>query len=209
MENGTNHPNATVLARTVGQFLRMCALSSIILWFMPAHQLNAQPDVDLLRPNLQVQTSHRVVAIAAMPGGKRIVSGGTDGSVKIWDVGTGRLLRTLNNGGFVTSLVVARNGRTICSAGSGEGVKCWDAGSGRLIRTYLDSPVDSIALSPREDLIASASHDDVSVWDVDQAKVISWKFPAQGKRVNIPTIAFTQMPGASLRQTGVPWSYGI
>lgn len=60
------------------------------------------------KPELVVQTGHSddVMSIAFSPDGKILASGSSDGTIKLWDVATGKEIRTLKtdiSGGFVQS----------------------------------------------------------------------------------------------------------
>jgi WD40 repeat protein len=63
------------------------------------------------------------------PDGKRIVGGGADGRVKVWDAETGRETLTLNghaNKG-VWGVDFSPDGKRIVSSGNDGTVKIWDA----------------------------------------------------------------------------------
>lgn len=74
--------------------------------------------------------------------GSRAVTASWDGTAKIWDARTGRLLNTLvvstgTNGGRPRRVYYAEfspNGRTVLTAADGADVGIWDAASGRLLR---------------------------------------------------------------------------
>ena len=57
----------------------------------------------------------QIWALAFHPDGKRLVSGGTDGTVREWDLATGKELRKLHdvNGGFVMGLAFSGDGTAL------------------------------------------------------------------------------------------------
>src|SRR5262249_23149734 len=68
------------------------------------------------------------VAVAFAPDGKTLATGGRDGLVKLWDVASGRHLRTLElQYAQVEALAWSRDGRTVASAGQGGVIRLWDA----------------------------------------------------------------------------------
>ena len=84
-----------------------------------------------------------VLSIAFSHDGKRALSGGTDGSVRLWDIASGAELKTIKgHSGSVGTKAVAfsPDGRTILSVGGSDGLaKLWDISSGSLIRSFMVS----------------------------------------------------------------------
>ena len=89
-------------------------------------------------------------AVAVSPEGARVLSGGWDGSVKLWDVATGRLIHTFTAGTeTVYSVAFSPDGAQFVAGYGDRTAKLWDAASGQLVRT-LPHPdfVASVAFSP-------------------------------------------------------------
>ena len=79
---------------------------------------------------LQTLTGHSdsVYSVSFSPDGKRIVSGGTDKTLKVWDAETGQEMLTLTgHSDSVISVVFSPNGRRIISGSHDKTVKIWDA----------------------------------------------------------------------------------
>ena len=86
------------------------------------------------------------------PDGKTLASGGDDGSVRLWDIGTETLKATLRHrspGGFV-SVSFSPDGKTLASGNSIERtVVFWDATTGAVKATLVhDHVVYSVSFSP-------------------------------------------------------------
>lgn len=91
---------------------------------------------------LQTYRGHTraVLAIGYLPGGKVLVSAGSDQTIQVWEAATGRRQRTLDNHvGSVNDLAV-RNGQPvdslplIASASDDQTVRLWQPTLGRLVR---------------------------------------------------------------------------
>ena len=68
--------------------------------------------------------------------GRLLASAGADNTVKLWDVPTGRELRTLaGHTDLVTSLAFSADSQVVASASYDRSVKLWDAQSGQEIHT--------------------------------------------------------------------------
>ena len=91
--------------------------------------------------------------------------------LKVWDVASGHMLRTLapaDDSGS-TAVAVTADGRLAVSASEGETLKVWDVESGRELRTLKGHTgvVNGVALSKDGRLAVSASTDHtLKVWDV-------------------------------------------
>ena len=72
-----------------------------------------------------------VAAVAFSPDGQRLASESGDGTVKLWDAGSGSLLQTLEgHTDWVSAVAFSPDGQRLASASNDGTVKLWDAGSG-------------------------------------------------------------------------------
>jgi WD40 repeat protein/serine/threonine protein kinase len=114
--------------------------------------------------------------VAFSPDGRRLVTGGEANTVKIWDVQTGQLLRTIEgHKGEVYSVAFSPvgEGRLVASAGEDSTVKIWDSLTGELVRSFRGHRgiVSSLSFSPDGRFVVSGSRDkSVKVWDLAQLK---------------------------------------
>jgi WD40 repeat protein len=111
-----------------------------------------------------------VYSVAFSPDGRLLASGDWDKTIKLWDVATGSLVRTLKgHTGGVNSVAFSPDGRLLAS-GSGDGtIKLWDVATGSLVRTLSGhtNNVNSVAFSPDGRLLASGSDDNtIKLWEV-------------------------------------------
>jgi WD40 repeat protein/sterol desaturase/sphingolipid hydroxylase (fatty acid hydroxylase superfamily) len=109
----------------------------------------------------------RGVAISA--DGRRIVSGGDDGTVRVWDAAMGTTILTLTGHTRpVRSVAITADGRRIISGSFDRTVKVWDGATGReeFTLTGHTAPVLAAAVSADGQHIVSGSVDlTVRVWD--------------------------------------------
>jgi WD40 repeat protein len=103
-----------------------------------------------------------------LPGGRYLISAGTDRSVRLWDRTTGRLIRTFRGSGAIKSLAVMPDGSAVLSGTTDGAIELWETASGRLLRTLQGHKkiVLSLAVSADGGYIASASDDGtVRIWN--------------------------------------------
>src|SRR5262249_45145471 len=102
-------------------------------------------------------------------------------SIKLWDVATGRELRTLTRyGDLVGSIAFSPDGRTLASGTWYATIHLWDVASGRELGTIAEHGrgPSSIAFSPDGRTLASTSDDyTIRLWDATSARKHCDHFP--------------------------------
>ena len=102
------------------------------------------------------------------PDRKTLAAGLIDGSIKLWEIATGKELRTLNEQ-TVQSLAFSPDGRTLASSSFENTIKLWNVATGQELRILsgLDATVESLAFSPDGRTLASGSYNGtIKLWDV-------------------------------------------
>jgi hypothetical protein len=134
---------------------------------------------------LRVLTGHTkaVHALAALPGGSRVVSGGADATLRVWDAAAGTCERTLDcgRGGVVHALQALGPDRV--AAGSGDGtLRVWAVGGAaprceRVLKGHADGAF-ALALLPDGRVVSGSSDKSICVWAA-----------AERERVLVPPVA--------------------
>lgn len=116
------------------------------------------------------KTSKGIFGIGFTHDGRTIATGNFNGTVKLWDVSSGRLLRTLDGHTDIVYKGVFSPDEKILASCSRDGkIKIWDVATGAELRTLTGHtrPVKAVAFSPDGSLLASVSNDGtVRLWDV-------------------------------------------
>jgi WD40 repeat protein len=112
-----------------------------------------------------------VLSVSFSPDGKTLASGSFDNSIKLWDITTGKEIRTLQgHSNFVDSVSFSPDGKTLASGSYDNTIKLWDITTGKEIRTLQGHSysVNSVSFSPDGKTLASGSVDTpVILWDVN------------------------------------------
>jgi WD40 repeat protein len=133
-----------------------------------------------------------VTSVAFSPDGERLAAAGVDGTIRIWNRKTGRVLPTLEKAhdGFVSSVAFHPDGKHLASTGKDKLVKVWDLDSTNGLMVF-DRPCEAIltrgtayavAFSPlNPDHLAVGSDGTVTLWDWRFKKEVH-TFPGHDKR---------------------------
>lgn len=112
------------------------------------------------------------------PDGKTIASAGTDGTAKLWDVATGKEIKSLRgHDGNVTSVAFSPDGRFLASGGRDGTVRLWDTKSGKELKAlnnpHSDRSVSFVGYSPDGKYIFARGEDEiVRFWSADDGQEI-------------------------------------
>src|SRR5262249_29698963 len=82
-----------------------------------------------------------VAALALTPDGKQLASAGADGTVRPWDVETGKAGLVLHkHGGAVHVVVFSPDAKRLATSGEDRTIRVWDASSGELLFVLPKQP---------------------------------------------------------------------
>ncbi len=109
-----------------------------------------------------VQTGHslEILTVAFSPNGKNIATGSADNTAKLWDVASGRELRTfIGHTGDVRSVSFSPCGKYLITGSSDRTACLWEVVTGKRIRTFdkHSEIVTSVAYSPNGKYIVTGS----------------------------------------------------
>jgi WD40 repeat protein len=121
-----------------------------------------------------------VIALAASPDGKGLVSGGADSTIRLWDPATGELKRTIaNHGDRVNALAWSPDGKYLASASRDRTVRVWQPELGRLVRIVkFDGDVLDVAWGASG--IAACADGVVRLIEADSDKILK-EWDAKGR----------------------------
>lgn len=131
-----------------------------------------------------------VLSISFSPHGDKIMSGGRDRSVKVWDAGTQQSLGvSFEHRGSVCAITMSHDGKTMASACGANTIKFWSPNqvSARSTRSlhYHGSAIRTLDFSPDDQTLASGSEDrTVKLWNVAlHQEVASFMFDSHVRHV--------------------------
>jgi len=117
-----------------------------------------------------------IFAVALSPDGRYCVSGGRENAIRVWDAGTGQLLRTLEgHTDWIKELVFLPDGKRCLSASDDGAVRLWDVGTGECLHVFADNAgqVFSVAVSPDGQQALSGGTDGVlRLWDLKTGECV-------------------------------------
>ncbi len=175
-----------------GNLLAYSQSQSVSLLWGPARTIHLI-DCDSLKP-MRTLGGHAngTVQLHFNPTGTRLLSGGRQGDVKIWDTGLGTEIASFKHPqGPITSLALSPDGKWAASAHRSDelaransrpdGVKTvplpplkvWDAQTGKekWSLTAMESNISRIAFSPDSRLLAVYAYPQINIWDLSTGKL--------------------------------------
>lgn len=151
------------------------------------------------RAEVFLQTGHvgSVSAVAVSPNGRLALSGGDDHTLKLWEIATGREVRTfVGHTKSVCAVAFSPDGQRVLSGGGlyDGSIKLWDVTTGREIRTFSGhtNAVCTVAFSPDGQRVLSGAQGTdptLRIWEVGTGQEIR-KF--SGHKDSVNTAVFTK-----------------
>ena len=157
-------------------------------------------------------SGHWAPSVAFTPDGNRLVTGSFDGSLRIWDLTTRSLLRTIDVGVGdvgVDSVAVSPDGTRIAAGMTDGSAGIWEVASKRRLTTMSghSGRVWAVAFSPDGERLATGSADtSIRIWDLDSGTTV---YTLRGHNHEVRNLAFhpdgsrlasiSAEPGSSVR----------
>ena len=119
---------------------------------------------------VQTLSGHPAAAALAMSAdGQTLVSGGSDKAIKIWDLKTGQLRKTLqSDSGRIDAVAIAPDGKTVVSGSADHMVRIWDLTRDQRPRMLAGHPeaVSWVGITPDGKTVISGSYGAIKQWDL-------------------------------------------
>ncbi|KAH7252726.1 hypothetical protein BKA59DRAFT_436883 [Fusarium tricinctum] len=138
--------------------------------------INLKPKMDKNWKNcLQTLEGHMgiIFSVALSPDNQLIASGGSDKTVKLWDITTGLCRHTLKHHDTIHSITFLPDGQSLASASNT--IRIWDTKTELCLRTLQghDKHVSSVASSSDGQYLASGSSDrTIKIWSPNTGKCL-------------------------------------
>jgi WD40 repeat protein len=158
-------------APAIEQFLDEIAVGVPRPWIRPLQPALHPPGTPLMR-TLEGH-SGPVHGVAVTPDGKRAISASQDCALKVWELDTGRALRTMRGHSFYYGVAVTPNGKWVVSASLDKTLKVWDLETGRAMRTlegHSDIVFAVVVVSDGKRVVSASRDHTLKVWDLDNGR---------------------------------------
>ena len=110
-----------------------------------------------------------ITNVSFSPNGKKIVTSSVDGTVRIWDVESGKqLLRLMAREGENNDVAFSPDGTKIVV--KTDKIQIWDAETGKHLRVLGEQPALWITFSPDGKKIVTINFDSTEIWDSETGK---------------------------------------
>lgn len=109
--------------------------------------------------------------------GTILSTGSADGTIKIWNTSTGRLVYSVSHGAEVNAIVFSHHGQMFATAGDDEKIRLWRTSTGKELRSLRGyaGGTDSVAFSPDDSVLLAANGSRLSeIVDTARGEIQIW-----------------------------------
>ncbi|MEG3918101.1 WD40 repeat domain-containing protein [Microcoleus sp. T3_A4] len=150
----------------------------------------------------RIFTGHRssINVIALTPDGKQIVSGADDGILKVWDLATGKELRSLSgHGNAVTAIIVTPDGKQVISGSKDGTLTVWNLARGQELFTMTEQDylIETIAVTSDSKWVTTSGLISTNGWNIikklfyrQNRRIIAWNLETRARRVVLDSSEF-------------------
>lgn len=141
-----------------------------------------------------------VMAVAWSPTGAQVVTGGKDGTVRLWDAERGDLLQTLYGLEAVWSVAWSPDGQKVLTGHEDHNARLWDVTSGKLLYVLEghEGRINTVAWHPASKQVVTGSDDHTArLWNAETGKALH---TLSGHEESINSVAWS--PNGKLILTG-------
>ncbi|HEY9638175.1 MAG TPA: serine/threonine-protein kinase [Coleofasciculaceae cyanobacterium] len=136
--------------------------------------------------------SNSVNPVAISQDGKTLASGGEEGAIQLWDLGTGKLRSTLKGHSAIAySLAMSRDSQILASGSADETIKIWNLNTGQQIRTLSRrlKGISSLAISPDGQTLVSGDRvGTMAIWNLNTGELIN---VFEGHKILVTSLAIS------------------
>ncbi|AFY33476.1 WD40 repeat domain-containing protein [Calothrix sp. PCC 7507] len=150
-----------------GQTLVTGSYRKIKVW-RTSYQMGEIPFNDLPPTHILLGHAHIVRSLAISADAKVLVSGSKDSTIKVWDLETGELIRTLKgHRDEVCAIALSPDEQIIASGSADKTIKLWHVKTGELLATFTGhtNTVTAVAFTASGEMLVSGSLDKtIKIW---------------------------------------------
>ncbi|OUL18193.1 WD40 repeat domain-containing protein [Nostoc sp. 106C] len=185
-EINSNAKNSSALLSLDGQEALKTSLKAVVqMQHTPWVDVNTRTQVELAlmhivhnvaAPNTLGGHANSVYGVSFSPNGKMLATASADNTLKLWNISTGKEIKTLiGHTNSVNGVSFSPDGKMLASASDDNTLKLWNTSTGKEIKTLIGhtNSVKGVNFSPNGKMLASASSDNmVKLWDISTGKEI-------------------------------------